>query len=114
MSFASPKFDDQVIRNTVERAFVDAEMTTTYFTDQWDQMDLRQAWQKGYAIGLREGRREGYQVAVMLGLELRFGVNGLRLMSDIYKIDDPDILSTLCLVLRIVESPEALRSFYQQ
>lgn len=50
---------------------------------------------------------------IELGLELRFGAEGLALLPEIYKIDDVDVLRAIQQGLRRVETPEALRIIYR-
>ena len=69
-------------------------------TKLWGYKEGREAGLKeGKEAGLKEGReiglREGLYSAIALGLELRFGKNGLRLMKKIREISDIDRLKEL-------------------
>lgn len=78
------------------------------------QRGLQQGLQQGRETGLHDGLREGYLAAIRLGLDLRFGMDGLRLMPEIGKIDDLDTLRTLPAAIKDAESPDHIRSFYLQ
>ena len=82
--------------------------------ESWVQQGFEQGRQQGREIGLHDGLREGYFAAIKLGLQLRFGTDSLWLLPEIRKIDDPDVLYVIQEALARVESPEELRSFYQQ
>jgi len=65
------------------------------------EIDITKLWgyKEGREAGLKEGRetglREGLYSAIALGLELRFGKKGLRLMKKIREISDIDRLKEL-------------------
>ncbi len=45
-------------------------------------------------------------------LDLRFGLDGLRLLPEITKIEDVDMLKAVHEGIRRAETPEALRQLY--
>ncbi|MGB9594632.1 MAG: hypothetical protein ACPL7B_00015 [Candidatus Poribacteria bacterium] len=47
---------------------------------------LHKGLQEGLHKGLQEGKREGLQEAIALGLEIKFGVESLKLMDKVNKI----------------------------
>jgi predicted transposase/invertase (TIGR01784 family) len=51
--------------------------------------------QEGRQEGRQEGLREGLLGAIELGLELKFGAEGLRLLPEIAKITDTDVLKAV-------------------
>lgn len=61
------------------------------------------------ALGLREGLLDGIE----LGLELKFGSEGLRLLPEILEIEDMKVLRAIHEGLKITETMEALRRIYQ-
>jgi hypothetical protein len=49
---------------------------------------------------------------LLLALELRFGLDGLRLLPEITKIEDVGVLKAVHEAIRSVTRPEELRQFY--
>lgn len=64
---------------------------------------------QGESQGLRQGLLEGIEFA----LELRFGLDGLRLMPEIARIEDIVVLRVIREGIRQVEKPDELRRFYR-
>ena len=61
---------------------------------------------------MHEGLRKGYLAAIELGIELRFGADGLRLMPEISQIDDLDVLQTIQKAIKKAETLNEVRSSY--
>lgn len=59
--------------------------------------------------GLRQGTLQGIEV----GLELKFGQDGLRLLPEISKISDLEILEAIQIGLRQASTIDELRSIYK-
>jgi hypothetical protein len=59
------------------------------------QKGIRQGIQQGIQQGTLQGRREGLREAIEMGLSLKFGENGLRLMSAIQKMEDTERLNLI-------------------
>ncbi len=78
---------------------------------------FKQGFQEGLTRGREEGREQGYREGVLeaiaLGLELKFGVEGLKLMPEIEAITDLGILRILEKAIRTAQSPEELRQLYR-
>ena len=72
----------------------------------------------GKAEGITEGKTEGILEGLLDGLEvaldIKFGIEGLRLMEDLRRIKDINILKVVRSMLRAVNSPEELRIVYAQ
>jgi len=72
---------------------------------------LREGLERGRAEGLHEGlekgRAEGLREGILLGLELKFGVEGLRAFKTVRRIEDVKLLEALYHALRDVDSVEA-------
>lgn len=73
--------------------------------------------QEGLQQGLQEGRQQAIQEGLFKGIEIaldiKFGVDGLRLLPEIYKIKDVDTLKAVQTALRTVHTTEELRRIYQ-
>ncbi len=72
---------------------------------------------EGLERGREEGREQGYRngllAAIALGLELKFGVEGLKLMPEIKGIQDLVVLEIIEQAIRTVRSTEELRELYR-
>ncbi len=73
----------------------------------------RQGIEKGKRLGEQKGLREGLMSGIELGLELKFGVSGQTLVTEIREIDDVKILESVLSALKTVNSLEALRQVYR-
>ena len=62
------------------------------------------AWREGLQQGLLEG--------IELGLELKFGGEGLKLLPEISQIGDVEILRAILAKLKQAKTPTDLRSIY--
>ncbi len=75
---------------------------------------LKEGFKQGFQEGHEQGYREGVLEAIALGLELKFGVKGLKLMPEIEAITDLGILRILEKAIRTAQSPEELRELYRR
>ena len=57
----------------------------------------------------RRARTEELLAGIELGLELKFGTEGLRLMQEIKQITDVEVLRTVRQAIKTVASPDELR-----
>ncbi len=55
----------------------------------------RQGKEEGKKEGKKEGWREGLWEAIEMGLSIKFGENGMRLMSAIRSLEDKDRLNII-------------------
>ena len=74
---------------------------------------MEQGIQQGIQQGLEQGHREGLLDGITLGLELRWGADGLRLLPEIGRIEDVYLLRAIHEGLKRVSTPEELRRLYQ-
>jgi len=63
--------------------------------------------------GRQQGLLTGTLEAIGLDLELKFGVEGLRLLTEISQIHDLEVLKIIQEGLRSVNSIDELRSLYR-
>ncbi len=63
--------------------------------------------------GLQKGLQQGLLAGIRLALELRFGIEGLRLLPEIAKIKDVSVLKMAHEAIRVAETPEDLRRIYR-
>ena len=75
---------------------------------------LARGREEGREEGREQGYREGLLAAIALGLELKFGMKGLKLMPEIRNIQDLVMLEIIEQAIRTAQSPEELRELYQR
>ncbi|MBW4567739.1 MAG: Rpn family recombination-promoting nuclease/putative transposase [Tolypothrix carrinoi HA7290-LM1] len=77
---------------------------------RWDMAVLQESpW---YQEILQQGETRGLLSGIELGLELKFGAEGLQLMPEISQITDLDVLKTIREGLRTMNSLEEIRQIY--
>jgi flagellar biosynthesis/type III secretory pathway protein FliH len=74
---------------------------------------MQQGMQQGIQEGMQQGIREGLLAGIELGLELKFGSAGLRLLPEIYKIEDVDVLRAIHEGLKTVTELGELQAIYR-
>jgi predicted transposase/invertase (TIGR01784 family) len=78
------------------------------------QQGRQEGIQEGRQEGIQQGIRQGLLEGIALGLELKFGSEGLRLLPEIRTIDDVDVLRALHQGLKTATTLEALRRIYEE
>ena len=73
--------------------------------DKWIEQGMQQ--------GIQQGMRQGLSAGIKLGLKLRFGGEALRLLPEIYKIEDVDVLQAVQDGIDTVTTLDELRRIYQ-
>jgi hypothetical protein len=74
----------------------------------------RVGYKRGKQEGKQEGILEGILKAIGLGLEIKFGKPGLRLMKKISEIRDMETLDAICEGLKKVSEIKELRQIYEK
>ncbi|MBI4531486.1 MAG: Rpn family recombination-promoting nuclease/putative transposase [Candidatus Latescibacteria bacterium] len=96
----------EVVRRAIE-AVVPEEGGVTMPT-------LAEKWiQQGREQGLQQGLQQGLLAGLELSLELKFGSEGIRILPEIYKIEDVNLLRAISEGLKTAHSIEELRQIYQ-
>jgi predicted transposase YdaD len=82
----------------------------------FDLIDIKETkkYQEAFEEGKLEGKLEGMLKGIEMVLDSKFGIEGLRLLPEIRKVKDMDILETIRAALRSAKTVEELRSIYQQ
>ena len=83
----------------------------TFFEQGREQgrMEMEQEIQKVR----QETQRQGLLSSIELGLELKFGQEGLRLFNEVQQIQEMSLLSAIRAALKFVSDLSELRSIYQ-
>ena len=82
--------EDLIIRFHEEIKKYEEEKKMPYITTA-----ERIGFKKGMQQGIQQGMRQGLLKAIEIGLKLKFGIEGLKLYSEIKKIEDLDLLETI-------------------
>lgn len=86
---------------------------------RWDMAVLRESpWyqeilQKGVEQGREQALRQGQFSTIALGLELKFGTEGLQLMPEIEQIEDVAILEAIVQGIKTLNTLDELRQIYR-
>lgn len=82
--------------------------------EEWLEQGREEGLKRGLEQGLQQGLRQGLLEAIALGLDLKFGADGLRLLPDLYAIQDVAILRAVSQALRSVTTPDELQRVYRR
>jgi predicted transposase YdaD len=110
--------DEQLSQLEPLLAFFASFVLSTRLVQQimrWDMAVLQELpwYQEILNKGRIEGRVEELLLGIELGLELKFGPEGLQLMPEISQIADVDILRTIREGLRIMNTLDEVRHIYE-
>jgi predicted transposase YdaD len=91
------------------------------FIEVWFERGKQAGLQEGKLEGMLEGKLEGEQEGIKKGLldgletalDIKFGIEGLRLMSELHNIKNVELLQTLRSAVKTANTPQELRSIYQ-
>jgi len=92
------------------------QLTRKEVETMFDLIDIKETkiYQEAFEEGKLEGKLEGMLKGIEMVLDNKFGIEGLRLLPEIRKVKDMDILETIRVALRSAKTVEELRSIYQQ
>ncbi|XWK90803.1 MAG: Rpn family recombination-promoting nuclease/putative transposase [Phormidium sp.] len=82
---------------------------------RWDMAVLRESpwYQEILQKGVEQGVRQGQFSTIALGLELKFGREGLQLMPEIEQIEDVAILEAIVQGIKTLNTLDELRQIYR-
>ncbi len=78
------------------------------------QQGVQQGVQQGIQQGVQQGRVDGLLEGIAIAMEAKFGSAGLKLLPEIRKIKDADVLRTIVDGLRTFDNLDELRSLYRE
>ena len=74
---------------------------------------IKQGIQQGIQQGIKQGIQQGLLKAIELGLELKFGVEGLRIYPEIEKIKDVDVLEAISEAIKQANTLAEIERIYK-
>ena len=94
------------LKNVVEKnlSFKQGEMIMTLA-----EKIKQEGVQEGIQQGIQQGIRQGLIEAIEMGLQLRFGAEGYRLLPKIYKIEDVHALRAVKDAVRSMENIDEIK-----
>jgi len=98
------------LKNMVEKNLSadQGEMIMT-LAEKIKEEGIRQGVEKGIQQGIQQGIRQGLIEAIEMGLHLRFGVEGYRIMADIYRIEDINVLRAVKEAVKNVKTLDEIK-----
>ena len=86
--------------------------------EEKERQGIQQGRQQGIQQGIQQGMQQGIQQerldGIKLGLELKFGAGGLRILPEIREIDDVDVLRAVRDGLKTADTLAELRRIYRE
>lgn len=86
------------------------------WTERGYQKGLQYGFQQGLQLGIQQCQQEIARQAVITGievvLEIKFGLEGLKLLPDIAKIEDISVLRAVLRGVKAAATPDDIRRIY--
>lgn len=114
MATGATTISEHDLRKAVSEAFPEqgGELMST-IAEKWIEQGIQQGIEQGIQQGIQQGAREGLLKAIQLGLELKFGAEGITLYPEIKKIEDMDVLDTISEAIKSVKTLEEVERIYK-
>jgi len=81
--------------------------------EQGIQQGIERGIQQGIERGIQQGFRQGLLKAIEIGLELKFGSEGLRLYPEIRRLEDPDMLEAISEGIKVAQQLAEVERIYK-
>ena len=79
-----------------------------------ERMGIKKGIEIGIQQGIQQGILQGLREAIELGLKLRFGVEGLKLLPEIEKIKEVERLKVIKEAIEVAKNIEDIRAVYSK
>jgi hypothetical protein len=107
ISEAAPHVTPEQLHTAITEAFPETgEMIMSTIAEKWKEEGLQQ--------GLEQGRREMLLEGIELGLKLKFGHAALRILPELYAIEDIHILRAIHTGIESAQSLDELQDIYRR
>jgi len=113
LNCATEKINEDDLKEAVSAVFPEGGVIMSTIAQKWVEQGIQEGIQQGIQQGIQKGVRQGILDAIELGLEIKFGVEGLRELPEIRKIKDVDVLHAIREAIKTVKTINELRSIYQ-
>jgi len=70
---------------------------------------IEEGMEKGLKQGLQQGKKEGLYDAISLGLEIKFGTDGLALLEKVLKVESIEKLEVIKKAIKISNKIEDIK-----
>ncbi|MDQ7031267.1 MAG: hypothetical protein Q9M37_00915 [Desulfonauticus sp.] len=109
----SLKFHEEIIKYEEESKMPYITTAEKIGLEKGLHQGIQQGIQQGLQQGMLQGRQQGLLKAIEIGLKLKFGIEGLKLYSEIKKIEDIDLLETITEAIDTAEDVTDIRKLME-
>ncbi len=118
LSAGTDRVADETLQKAVRQAIPKGETLMKTLAEQWLEQGIEQGIRQGIRQGIQQGiqqeQRQGLLRSISLGLKLKFGVDGMRLLPEISRIEDNNLLFAIYEALTEVNTLAELQFIYRQ
>jgi hypothetical protein len=117
LSSAGEQLGEEKLIAAVQETFTDKEeVIVTTLAEKWMRQGIEKGLKEGLEQGIQQGRAEAKREALIsgieVGLDLRFGAEGLRILPEILKIEDAGVLRAILTGIRTEKTLTEIRYIY--
>jgi hypothetical protein len=114
ISSAAVTLTEADLREVVEEVLAqEGGRLMSTIAEKWVEQGMQRGMRQGMQQGVEQGRREGLLAGIELGLKLKFGTEGLRLLPELYRIEDVGLLRAVHEGIETASTPAELRRIYR-